>query len=356
MKIKKLIEFNTKDKMKQKIILLWRYNCYLHLLICGGFLVFLSSIPLSCKKPIEESIYQVVSRCANPGYAQSVYVTKLNNKDYAFVASGQAGLVIYDVNNPEQPYIKAQWMDSANTCWSVMTLNNYAYLAYGSKLYVKLNVTNLDSIKTSAVFSSVGYVAYAYDIFATDTNLIGVAARERLFIYDLTDPFFPNYSTLSLPRCIRGIFIKDSFAYLACEQLGVSVVKIKWTPNPNVELISNIDTPSNARSLFVKDNTCYVADGRGGLVMIDISAPTFSSIISRLDLPGYAQRVYVKDTLAYLACGDAGLCVVNVKDKNKPYLVETVKTSYAKGVFVNNEQIIFVADRDEGLVIIKSKK
>ncbi|MEO0091233.1 MAG: hypothetical protein ABIK61_00770 [candidate division WOR-3 bacterium] len=334
--------------MKQRKIINLRYTI-------GFTLIAILFVTINCKRPIEEPNFEIISKCANPGYAQSVYVTELNNNQYALVASGQAGLVIYDVNNPEQPNIKTQWTDTLNTCWSAMTKNNYAYLAYGSKLYVKLNITNLDSIRIEAEFTSLGFVAYAYDIFAIDTNYIGIAARERFIIYDLTNPLFPDYRTLWFPRCVRGVFVLDSFAYLACEQLGVNIVKIKWLPNPSLELIGNIDTPSNARSVFVQDNTCYVADGRAGLVIIDITQPTSAGIISKLDLPGYAQRVFVKDTLAYLACGDAGLCIVNIKQKDKPFLVETVKTSYAKGVFVNAQNLIFVADRDEGLIIIKEK-
>ncbi len=321
----------------------------------GALLLIIFFVLANCKKVIENQNFYIVSKISNPGYAQSVYVTKLNNKPYAFVASGQAGLVIYDVDNIEQPQVKAQWMDSINTCWSVTTKNNYAYLAYGSKLYVKLNIANIDSIRVAACFTSLGFVAYAYDIFATDTNYISIAGRERFMIYDLTDPIFPDYRTLWFPRCVRGVFVVDSLAYLACEQLGLVIVNTKFAPQMSCNLVSSKDTPSNARGVFVKDNTAYVADGRFGLVIIDVSIPISTVICGKIDLPGYAHRVFVKDTLAYLACGDAGLCIVNIKQKDKPFLVETVNTSYAQGVFVNDQDIIFVADRDEGLIIIKQK-
>jgi len=322
------------------------------------FLIIASVILIiACGKPNEViEKFKVVGSCANPGYPQSVWISNINNQPYAFMASGQAGLVIYNVSNPEQPYIAAQWFDTTYLAWSASTLSNYAYIARGKRFFEKLDVSNLDSLRLISAFTFQGYTGYAYDIYAIDTNHVCVAARERFYLFDLTDPNFPVYNDISFPNSARGVFVKDSFAYIACEQLGLYIAKVKTSPQLSISILGSCNTPSNARNLFVKDNICYIADGRYGIVLIDVTDPRNPEVVSELSLSGYACRIFVKDTLAYIACEDAGLAIVNVKDINNPTLLENVNTSYAKGVYVPVGPYIFVADRDQGLVVIKQEE
>jgi hypothetical protein len=299
----------------------------------------------SCGKPTEfVSHYKIISETPCPGYAQSISIGNVNNKSYAFVAAGQAGMITYNIDNPESTFIIAQWMDTLNSCWAVAT--------YGNKELEIINIADFDSMYFVGGF--VWPVAYAYDIFVPDTNFAYIAAKQQFIITDIQDPSFPSVlDQRHFPSDVRGVFIKDSLAYLACEQLGIYITNIKTAP---YNIVGNCDTPSNARGLFVADNTCYVADGRQGIVIIDITDPAASSIIGQLDLSGYANRVYVKDTLAYVACGDAGLKVVNVKDRSNPVLIETIQTSYAKGIYAPAGQYIYIADRDQGLIVIKQEE
>ncbi len=315
----------------------------------------LLSLLLHCGEPqIIESKFTIISETSNPGYPQSLVIKELHNQRLAFVASGQAGLVIYNVDNPEQPTIVGQWMDTLNSCWSVTLFENYAYLSCGRKLLVRLEIVRTDSIITNyEILSGIILIGYAYQNAVIDTNLICIAGRERFFILNITDPNWPTYAYLNFPNNARSLFVVDSIAYLACEQLGVYTIKIKSTPQVSAEILGSCDTPSNARHLFIRDTLCYVADGRNGLVVLNIRNPQSPFQVGNLKVDGYAQNVYVKDTLAYLACGDGGLKIVNIKNPTQPLLIETVKTNYAKGVYVTIDNLIYVADRDRGLLIVK---
>jgi len=65
----------------------------------------------------------------------------------------------------------------------------------------------------------------------------------------------------------------------------------------------------------------YVADGRGGLRIIDVSDPYYPESVGQLVTPGYAHGVVVKNGLAYIADSDSGLCVVDVSDPAVPVYV-----------------------------------
>ena len=318
-----------------------------------SFFIGLLYIISSCGTPNETiSTFKIVATLSCPGFAQNVRIDSLNHKLYAFVASGQAGMVIYNVDEPESSYQVAQWMDTINSCWAIATHKNKAYLAYGSKELEIIDIRNLDSLKFLGGF--VWPVAYAYDIFVSDTNFAYLAAKQQFIITDISDPTFPNVIyQQQLTSNARSVFVKDSFAYIACEQLGVVVINVKAPPYTIKRII---DTPGNARSVFISDNTCYVADGRDGLVLIDISNPHNPTIISHLTLSGYTNHVFTKDTLAYIACEAAGVSIVNIQDKAHPFLIETIKTTYAKSVYVPDGHYVYVADRDDGLVIIKQEE
>jgi hypothetical protein len=323
------------------------------------FLIIASvALIISCGKPNElTSKFKIISTCADPGYAEAVTIGKINNTNYAFVASGQAGMVIYNIDNPESTYIVTQWRDTLpshtvfSSCWSIAVLNNYAFLAYGSNELEILDASNLDSL--IYVGDLTWPAAYAYDISVPDTNFAYIAAKQQFIITDISNLTNPiPVEQHHFPSDIRGVAVKDSFAYIACEQLGIYVINVKAAQYP---IVSNCNTPSNARGLFIKDNTCYVADGRYGIVAIDITNPRTPVIIGELPLSGYATHIYVKDTLAYVSGEDAGVSIINVKDNTKPILLETVKTSYARGVCADS-QYIYVADRDQGLVVIKQEE
>ncbi|MEO0073023.1 MAG: hypothetical protein ABIK10_06325 [candidate division WOR-3 bacterium] len=316
------------------------------------WILTLITLIITCGQPREtEPLYKIIAQVPNPGYPQSLII----NANYAYVASGQAGLVVYDVSNCSVPVFRAQWLDTLYPVFGVTIRNNYAYLASGKTIFNILNISNLDSIKLVNEINFAWIAAYGYDVFTTDTNYLYIAAREKFLIADVSNPAYPEVLSphALFPSNVRSVVVKDSFAYLALEQLGVYVMNVKT--NPRV-VVGGCDTPSNARHLFVLDTLCYVADGRGGLIIINIKNPRNILPVATLKLSGYAQKVFVKDTLAYLACGDAGLAIVNVKIPMAPQLVEFVPTSYAKGVWVDQQENIYVADRDLGLVIIKSNQ
>jgi hypothetical protein len=297
-------------------------------------------------------MFKIISQTPNPGYPQSLVVTNTQDSSYAYLASGQAGLVIYNVTNPYEPQIRAQWLDTLYSVQGVTVQNNYAYLACGKTIFNIVDLNNFDSLRIVNQINFAWMAAYGYDVYLEDTTYLYIAAREKFLVADISDPVYPEVlSPHSIfPSNVRSVVVKDSFAYLALEQLGVYVMNVKTTPRV---VVGGCDTPSNARHLFVKDTLCFVADGRGGLVIINIKNPRAPQKLASLKLSGYAQKVFVKDTLAYLACGSAGVAVVNIKDPEIPTLVEYIPTSYAKGIFVNDLGYVYVADRDLGLIIIK---
>jgi hypothetical protein len=310
-----------------------------------AFVIFSTCLMVWCGRPepSEEIIYTTLSTCMLPGYAEDVHI----DGDYAYIANGQAGLQIVNISNPESTYIVGEYITS-KSAQGVAIRDSLAFLATtsGNGLIV---IDIRDPAACSLLGSDPGYTEYK--VFALpDTFYVYIAAFDFFIIENCSIPQFPYYDQrISTPGDARGIFVDNSLAYVACEQMGLSIYYAA-RPDSDVYLVGSIDTPSNAQNVFVEGNMAYVADGRGGLIIIDISNPAEPVITGVYDTPDYANNVWIDGQLAYVADGDGGVQILEVSDPSSPILHANIETSYASDVMVR-DSLVYIADRDLGLII-----
>ena len=108
-----------------------------------------------------------------------------------------------------------------------------------------------------------------------------------------------------------------------------------------------VDTPGYAYSVEVAEGRAYVADGKGGLRIIDVSAPPAireigSFLLEKVDVRG----VDVRGPYAYLAAGSPGLAIVDVSDPGNVRLVgQSARLRSARAIRVAGRHA-FVTDLD----------
>lgn len=312
------------------------------------FLMVVSCIYLMvwCGRPEpseEPPQYTILSTCPLPGYAEDIEITG----NYAYIANGQAGLQIIDIANPESTYIVGEYITS-KSAQGVALRDSLAFIATSSSNgLVVVDIQN--PAACSLLGSDPGYTEYK--VFALpDTFYVYIAALDFFIIENCSIPQYPYYDQrIGTPGDARGIYVHNSLAFVACEQMGLHIYYAA-RPDSAVYLVGSIDTPSNAQNVFVLGDCAYVADGRGGLIIVDFSDPTTPLITGIYDTPEYANNVFVHGSLAYVADGDGGILIVDVTDPYDPVLYASIETSYASDVLVR-DSLIFIADRDQGLII-----
>ncbi len=114
----------------------------------------------------------------------------------------------------------------------------------------------------------------------------------------------------------QGIFVCDSYAYVAAGNAGLRIIDISDINNP-YEIGYCTDTAWFARKVVVDDIYAYVADIDSGLRIIDISDPTSPVEISKYLFDIW--DIVIKDTLAYLTGG--GSYIVNIANPYSPFQV-----------------------------------
>jgi len=205
-----------------------------------------------------------------------------------------------------------------------------------------------------SVVSQVEYYSpgFGYDIAVADT-MVYIAGGAKFIILNCAQIAAPlEILQYRYPYDCHCVALDAGYCYLAVEQLGIAV----WRRDTAVPVqVGGMDTPGNARGVAVRGNLLYVADGREGLMVVDVSNPAQPSKVGSLDLPGYANTVTVTDTLAWLACGTGGFAVVNVAQPGVPKLAAVIDAPYAAGVYASGGYV-FGCDRDLGLVVMRQEE
>ncbi|MCK4322146.1 T9SS type A sorting domain-containing protein [candidate division WOR-3 bacterium] len=145
-----------------------------------------------------------------------------------------------------------------------------------------------------------------------------------------------------------AIFVKDNFAYVG-DGGYFRIYNVQYPSNPVFR--GQVTEPSDVNGIFVVGNYAYVADGAGGLRIINVANPSSPSHVRRHDTDA-ALDVFVVDNLAYIADGTSGLRIINVSNPNSPSQVGYYNTpGSAFGVYVINDTV-YVADHTAGLRIL----
>ena len=91
------------------------------------------------------------------------------------------------------------------------------------------------------------------------------------------------------------------------------------------KIVSRFTTTGYAQDVVIDNNLAFVAQGEGGLMIINISDPKSPTAISIVNegMKGYANKVSRKDSVLYIASGGFGVSVVNAADPENPQITAT---------------------------------
>jgi|Deesub1362A_J573_1020465.scaffolds.fasta_scaffold00121_3 hypothetical protein len=320
--------------------------------------IFIILFLASCKTPSEpqkEREFKLITEYHLSGYAQGLFL----EDSLLFVADGQGGLVILDISYLPDSMKFISQKETGYNAVSVCVKDSFAFIGFNDVNRKGIWVYKISDLSNPEWITGDEGLAYAYDVWlpSQDTNYLYIASGYWYYIEDLSGlPYYLSFAKrYHPPGKARGIFADSNYVYLACEQMGVVIYPALVPEVPDSEaIVSWMDTPNNARDLVVKNNKIFVADGYGGLVIIDIIDIENPFIISSIDLSGYAQKLEVDGNKVYIACGNEGVFGIDLSDVYNPEIFAVFKASYIYDVKVN-EDYIFVADRDRGIIVLSKE-
>lgn len=307
--------------------------------------------------------WQIVGRVNLPSINEDVSILG----DHAYVAGGEAGLHVIDIRNPAMPIVVktirtkkyAEAVRTASTP-TVAGIRDIAFVSEGTEGITTYDITKPDSTfscqqGTTAVDGNgifielppnpsdpcIVYLAETWKglrIFEADPNVVGRLAYNGVFA--------------ATRGYAKGVSVAGGFAYVADDELGLTVLDVRVRQLGIVKVVSGTDTPGKALGVDVKGDYAYIADGLDGLVVMRVNGGDTPLTVGHLALPGTCRSIVVRGTTAFIAAQDGGLHVVSVADPAGPTLLGSVATTYATGVSVGENGIIGVSDRVEGLLLL----
>jgi hypothetical protein len=139
-----------------------------------------------------------------------------------------------------------------------------------------------------------------------------------------------------------------------------SIVELIGSPN----VVGWGDTPGNALSVQTRGGFAYVAGDRMGLQIFKLPdtvssydnvlpVPANPVLIASINTSGRTKDLQIIGDYCFLADGSGGLKVINITNPYVPLFVAAYTTPYAYGIWADSSYI-YIADRDLGVVIFEN--
>lgn len=228
-----------------------------------------------------------VSSISIPGYANSVSLAG----NYAYVATGAAGLQVINVSNQNAPVIGGA-LDTPGNANDVKVVGNTAFVADGPA---------------------------------------------GLQIIDVTNPASPvPLGTIDTPGDAQGVAIAGNLAYVADgDSFGLQIIDISTLSTPAI--VGSLPQEGTARSVAVSGNIALLARDFNGLSVVDVSNPANPQVVGSVLMR--ALRLRIQDKFAYVATGNS-IDIVDFSIPANPRTINSAFGSFATDVEFSNAYAI----------------
>ena len=271
--------------------------------------------------------------------------------DYAYLACGWDGLLIFDISDKANPEIVSIWK-SENFSYSVFVEGNFAYVA-GDLLHI-VDISNKRlpyEVGRSPQESS--WQVHVVDDYAYVSDFY-----RGVFIHDVSDkenPYPVGYydsttNKIAFGACAPGIFALDDYVYIANGiHLGFHILDVTIKEAPiRVGLYEGSDSIGD---IDYQNDYVYLIDGFYGLRIFDVTEKDHPTEVGRIRDRLFADVQVIDDYLFTISGMDGGLVIFNIVDKENPIEVGFSRDMQLPWGFHVVDDYAYIADNREGLLI-----
>ncbi len=211
----------------------------------------------------------------------------------AFLCTGVQGVLIYDIHDPlrMERISQARFSNGFSRfprCQHVVVSGDRAFVAHhGDELQPSPWITVFDASDLSAV-------------------------TELAFHKAPGHPY-------------EGLTVREDLLYAAVHEAGIEVFRIE-TDGRLTSLAQLQEGLENSWQIALAGDDAFVADGIGGLKVVDVQDPTHPRPAGGAETSGVAQDIVVSGDFAFVAAGGGGLDIFDITDPHHPTLAANVDT------------------------------
>ncbi len=225
---------------------------------------------------------------------------------FVFLATDR-GLVVMDFSNPESP----------------VEVSNYQLKGGLTGIFIQ------------------GQIGYAVD---------GTGLRVLDFSHA---PAIHEIGSKSTPGAANAIFVRDSFAYIADGFNGAVVFGTRVLVSPDETTIRYSSAQIKTEGVTKAGNHLFLAASEQGVRVLDVTDPAKPRFVKSIDTPGYSRQVTVVADRAFVSDGPSGMLTLDISQLSDTSVSDTTVSigddSYAT-VFAN--ELVYLADGSTGVKIV----
>ncbi len=265
---------------------------------------------------IEDEMFTTVT----PRWGESF----LTDRDLLYVAQAKMGIEVFDISDPGDPKSIVIWPDLQ--AMRLAVVGDYLLSSKGISGVKLIDISDIYHPIVKDVLPEV----HALDI-TVDGHLIYIVSKKQgLLIYEITDneklsrlsrvstPFPMNQFDLSV-----AVQVKDDIAYVANGRAGLLIVDVKKATAPII--LGSIGIAGISKAVKISGNKAVITSHLGGISVVNIADPENPILMNSVSMPGLSRGLQVVDDLIYVTQKEMGVAVVPV-----PIAAEMVKVLSAQ--------------------------
>jgi hypothetical protein len=231
---------------------------------------------------------------------------------YAFVATWNRGLVVYDVSDPANP-VEAGACEEFQNARSVDVVGNYAYLACANNGLMIVDISTPTSPTFVSSWDTPGYAFHA--VISGDYAYVSdLYWWSGLRIVDISDPLNPwEVGSLEFePNRVRQIEISGNHVFLVHDRKTLRVVDVSDPANPLLVEGAERET-YYPFYMATSGHLLIISDWLYGVRVMDVSDPTNPVEVAVLREFFVPEQIVVKENHIYILNRDSGMFVVEYR-------------------------------------------
>ncbi|MBD1399481.1 hypothetical protein [Pelovirga terrestris] len=238
-----------------------------------------------------------------PSYALARY------EDVLFVNQDNGSIKVFDIRVRTSPQFLAEWPDY--TANRLLVINDYLI---SFSLRTGLRVTTVADIDAASVVDQ-----------------------------------------MAAPQILGMVAVND---YLICVTYDQGLLTYRVHANGKLEQVAQLRPPFPAQQFAqqvdvdVHEGLAYIANGRSGLLIVDVKDPTRPQLVSTIAVPGYSKGVRFHENLVYLVTLRNGVHIVDVTVPGRPLVVGTVPLSRLSKFLLVDAGLLYFFQHASGISAI----
>ena len=254
-------------------------------------------------------------------------------------AAGVGGFMMVDITDPADPESLGRYPYQRIYHVAVWNEVAYGFNRYGGILIIDFGGSGDPYLQDLYQLEGVSFE----DGQIVGNELYAAAHEQGLFIFRISDDGGLTLIGQSSDdsQNATALAVRDGLAYVADGAGGVLVLDITDPEEPI--FVSQINTTSAAQDIDFRQNYAVVAVGGHGIDIIDFTDPMDPVFMSNLPGQGSAFNLSVENNLAYVARWER-IEVIDVSDPQNPILAGWEDTPHRAMGLTVHDSVIFVAD------------